>query len=201
MPKLDADYWNQRYLAHDTPWDIGRISTPLQHLFEQLTDPDIRLLIPGAGRAHEAIYLHRKGFRQVWVCDWAPEAFSFLRKQAPDFPEDHLIVRDFFSLQDTFDILIEQTFFSALPPGRRPDYVQKAWQLLRPNGYLAGLLFNEQFDRPGPPFGGSRAEYEALFQRHFYLEEWHVATDSIAPRSGRELFLRLRKKDLPLPNA
>lgn len=197
MTTLNAEYWNQRYLEKDTPWDIGHVSTPLRHVFDHLDDKALRILIPGAGRAHEALYLHRHGFHNVWVCDWAPRAFSFLRKQAPDFPESHLLAKDFFQLDGTFDLLVEQTFLSALPPVLRPEYVQKVWELLARDGYLTGVLFNEKFERDGPPFGGTQKGYESLFQPYFHLEEWHLAHDSISPRQGRELFLRFRKKHTP----
>jgi len=197
MPTLNADYWNQRYLDHDTPWDIGYVSTPLRHVFDKITDKAIHILIPGAGRAHEAIYLHQQGFHNVWVCDWAPEAFAFLRKQAPDFPESNLLIEDFFQLTGQFDLIVEQTFLSALPPAMRPQYVRKVWELQADHGYLIGVLFNEEFSHSGPPYGGNRATYERLFRPYFHLEEWHVATDSIAPRQGRELFLRFRKKSQP----
>lgn len=194
IPTMDAEYWNQRYREADTPWDIGYVSTPLRHVFDQITNKDLRLLIPGAGRAHEAIYLHQNGFKNVWVCDWAPEAFTFLRREAPDFPLSHMMVCDFFQLDGIFDLVVEQTFFSALTPALRPQYVRKTWELLANDGYLIGVLFNEEFERSGPPYGGNRRLYEDLFRPYFHLEEWHVAQDSIAPRQGRELFMRFRKK-------
>lgn len=197
MAELNAEYWNNRYLQHDTPWDIGHVSTPLRNLFDHLTNKQVPLLIPGAGRAHEAIYLHQQGFTNVWVCDWAPEAFAFLRKQAPDFPADQLLVQDFFALSGSYELIVEQTFLSALPPALRPRYVRKMWELLTDDGYVAGVLFNEEFEHSGPPYGGTKATYEDLFRPYFHLEEWHEAGDSITPRRGRELFLRFRKKQMP----
>ena len=91
MPELTADYWNQRYLTENTPWDLGDVSPAIKHFMDRWTDRQARILIPGAGRAYEAVYLHQQGFTNVFVCDWAPEAFHHLQDQAPDFPKDHQI--------------------------------------------------------------------------------------------------------------
>lgn len=173
---------------------MGMVSPPLRHVFDQFLTPDTRVLIPGAGRAYEAIYLHRAGHPNVWVCDWADEAFAHLRRQVPDFPVDRLLVTDFFELTGTWDLVVEQTFLSALLPAQRPAYVRQVHRLLSDNGHLTGVLFNAPFPHDGPPFGATPEEYAELFEPAFHLEQWHTATDSIAPRRGRELFVRLRKK-------
>ena len=80
MDKLTREYWNNRYLKGNTGWDIGEVSTPLKDLIDRLSDKNLRILIPGAGRAYEAIYLYKKGFQNVFVCDWAAEAFLHLKK-------------------------------------------------------------------------------------------------------------------------
>ncbi|NET31395.1 MAG: methyltransferase domain-containing protein [Cyanothece sp. SIO1E1] len=192
---LSAAYWNQRYRDSNTPWDIGYVSPPLQHFFDQIQDKSLRILIPGAGRAYEALYLHQQGFDQVWVCDWAKESFTYLRKQAPDFPEERLLIGDFFELALEVDLVVEQTFFCALPRERRADYVRKMAQLLSDNGKLMGLLFAAEFPHAGPPFGGSEAEYRELLHTHFEIDQMTLAPDSIKPRLGRELFFVATKKD------
>ena len=45
----DKEYWTQRYKDDLTGWDIGAVSTPLKTYFDQLTDKNMRILIPGAG--------------------------------------------------------------------------------------------------------------------------------------------------------
>ena len=191
-PATTADYWEKRYQDQDTPWDIGYASPPLVHYLEKLEDRGQRILIPGAGRAYEAVWLHDKGFRNVFVCDWAPSAFEQLKAKAPDFPEAQLLVSDFFGLEGRFDLILEQTFFSALPPEKRSAYAQKVQSLLQPNGCLTGLLFAHTFDHQGPPYGGTAAEYKELFQPYFEVVQLQVADDSIAPRAGRELFIEMR---------
>ena len=191
-PVTTPGYWEKRYQAQDTPWDIGYASPPLIHYLETLNEREQRILIPGAGRAYEAVWLHDKGFRNVFVCDWAPSAFKRLKEKAPDFPESRMLVSDFFGLVGRFDLILEQTFFSALPPKRRLAYAQKVQALLQPAGRLAGLLFAHPFDHQGPPFGGTAAEYEDLFKPYFDILQLQVAEDSIAPRAGRELLIEMR---------
>ena len=57
---MDKQYWSQRYQEGQTGWDIGGVSAPLAAYFDQLEDKNLRILIPGAGNAHEAAYLFQK---------------------------------------------------------------------------------------------------------------------------------------------
>lgn len=189
---LDPTYWEQRYIDGYTPWNIGQVSPPIREYVDRLGDKSLRILIPGAGHAHEAAYLHQQGFSNVLVCDWAPSAFKGLLQDAPGFPQEHLIVSDFFALDRPFDLLIEQTFFCAIDPAQRPDYARQAARLLRPGGTLAGLLFAEPFEQEGPPFGGTAQEYEAYFAPFFHILRMELCDASIKPRLGRELFMEMR---------
>ncbi len=197
-PAFDATYWQQRYEAGQTGWDAGAITPPLREYFTQLGPPDERrMLVPGAGRAYEAEFLHRAGWPQVLVADLAPAALAALQARVPDFPADHLLLADFFDLQPAppFDLIVEQTFFCALDPALRPSYARQCARLLRPGGKLVGLLFDTEFTQPGPPFGGSRAEYQASFAPYFNFVHFETATNSLPPRQGRELFICLERKE------
>jgi len=189
--ELDKHYWQHRYLEGNTPWDIGYASPPLKDFIDELEDLNCRILIPGAGRAYEAVYLHWKGFKQVFVCDWVDEAFDHLRAEAPDFPVEHLLCADFFELDGAFDLILEQTFFCALSPSLRGSYVSKAANLLCTGGCLAGLLFAQPFEKEGPPFGGMEHEYRLLFSSTFEIIQMEMAKNSILPRSHNELFVKL----------
>ncbi len=193
MSELDPGYWQNRWGNDNTPWDIGVVSPPIQRYIDQLSRKDMRILIPGAGRAHEAIYLHQKGFTQVYVCDWAEAAFDYLREQVPDFPTAHLLIADFFDLILELDLILEQTFFCAIDPGLRTRYAAKAAELLVANGRVAGLLFARPFPFAGPPFGGTEEEYREVFAPYFSIAEMSISPHSIKPRLGNELFFELEK--------
>lgn len=194
---LDAAYWQQRYLAGQTGWDTGGITPPLHDYFRQLGPSDARrILIPGAGRAYEAEFLHRQGWPNVWVADVAAAPLHDLQQRVPDFPARHLLQADFFQLPPTppFDLIVEQTFFCALNPHQRPAYARQCARLLRPGGTLMGLLFDTEFSQSGPPFGGSKEEYRSYFAPYFDFVHFDTATNSLPPRRGRELFICLKKK-------
>ncbi len=195
MENLTADYWEDRWQHHQTGWDIGQPSPPLMKYMAQVADKAMRILVPGAGRAHEAIALHRMGFTHVHVCDWAPSAFEYLHHLAPDFPKEHCLIGDFFAFDhvDYFDLMLEQTFFCAIDPALRAAYVRQSAQLLRPGGRLAGVLFASEFAKAGPPFGGTGDEYLRCFAPHFTVAQFDISPDSVAPRLGNEYFIELVK--------
>lgn len=191
---LDKHYWKQRYQNGETGWDVGFATPPITAFADRLTDREAFILIPGAGSGYEAAYFWEKGFRNVFVCDWAEEAFDRFRQNVPHFPESQLLINDFFTLDGAYDYIIEQTFFCAINPVERPRYAQKAHSLLRTEGVLAGLLFNRHFPFDGPPFGGTKTEYWAYFEPYFDILTMETANNSIAPRAGNELWFEMRKR-------
>lgn len=191
---LDADYWEQRYRDGATGWDIGSPSTPLKAYIDQLTDTSKKILIPGAGNAYEAEYLHQQGFTNTYIIDFSTTALDNFKKRVPNFPDSHILQGDFFKLQMTFDLILEQTFFCALDPKLRPDYSKKMHELLVSKGKLAGLLFDFPLTSEGPPFGGSAMEYLNYFQPLFQVKLLERSYNSIQPRANRELFFILEKQ-------
>lgn len=191
---LDRNYWNNRYRNAETSWDIGYASPPLTNYFDQLTDKNKRILIPGCGNAYEVAYLLEKGFQHNTVIDIAPELTAVLAKKFEPHvgKELTIITGDFFEHQGVYDIIIEQTFFCALDPSLRSQYVDKMFSLLAPGGKLVGVLFNRAFEG-GPPFGGSKEEYEQLFASTFSRRSMEPCYNSIPPRKDAELFIRMEK--------
>ena len=168
---LDKSYWKNRWQTGATGWDAGEPTTPIRefvnYLVQQNTDKNTRILIPGAGSGHEAVYFFRQGFHNISVCDWAEEPNENLKKQLPELPESQLIIGDFFDINGTYDLIIEQTFFCAIDPNLRPKYAQKCFDLLDTEGYINGVMFNQNFEAAGPPFGGTKEEYTSYFEPHF----------------------------------
>jgi thiopurine S-methyltransferase len=192
--KYNKQYWENKYKENATGWDIGYASTPLTTYFDQLTDKDLKILIPGGGNCYEAEYLFKKGFKNVFVIDIAKQPLLNFKKRFPDFPENNLIHDDFFNHHQKYDLIIEQTFFCALEPLLRKHYAKKMHQLLSKNGKLIGLLFSFELTEVGPPFGGSLSEYQALFYPNFIIETLEPCYNSIKPRNGNELFFIFEKK-------
>ena len=188
---LSQEYWNNRYLQHQTGWDIGTVSTPLKEYIDQLNSKDIRILIPGGGNSYEALYLLEQGFTNITVIDLAPAVTEKLKDQTKSY-QTHIkiLTGDFFELEGQFDLILEQTFFCAIDPALRTNYVSKMATLLKPNGKLVGVLFNRDFEG-GPPFGGHEVEYRTLFSKAFSKIFMEPSYNSIPPRAGSELFVVL----------
>ena len=107
-----------------------------------------------------------------------------------------MIKADFFGLNpDTyqFDYMIEQTFFCAIDPSRREEYAKQMARLLKPTGELFGVLFDRDFEQ-SPPFGGSAQEYRETFAPYFRQVLIEPCYNSIEPRQGTELFVRLSQR-------
>jgi len=189
------DFWESKYRKGQTGWDIGAISLPLKEYIDQLKHKDIDILIPGAGRAYEAEYLLDQGFKNVNVLDIAEEPLHELKKRVPHFHKDQLHCENFFSHTRQYDLILEQTFFCAIDPVMRKEYVQKSHALLKSNGKMAGLLFDFPLTEEGPPFGGSLQHYTDLFEPYFHVNVLERSYNSIKPRWGRELFFIFEKKN------
>lgn len=189
---LDGNYWNNRYEENALGWDLGEISPPLKRYIDSLSDKSLRILIPGCGNTYEADYLLQQGFTNVTVIDIAPLLVEKLRRQFEGNASIHIILGDFFLHHGTYDLILEQTFFCALPPSMRTHYMANMHALLSPEGMVCGVLFNRMFDE-GPPFGGSAEEYRLLFSGAFELLHLAPCTDSATPRAGSEVWIEFRK--------
>jgi len=192
--KLDKTYWNNRYKENEIGWDIGTISPPLKAYFNQLANKELKIIIPGCGNAYEAEYLVENGFKNVFLVDVSPLALESFSQRVPHFPKENLICDDFFNHSETYDLMVEQTFFCALDPSLRAKYAQHTAEILKPNGKLVGLLFDAILNIDHPPFGGNKAEYLTYFTPFFEVAIMETSTNSIPPRVGRELFIKMTKK-------
>ena len=191
---LNADYWENRYQNQNTSWDIGEISNPIKKYIDQISDKDIKILIPGAGNSYEAEHLWQSGFKNIYVLDIAESPLKNLKIRIPDFPNEQCLLMDFFDLNMKFDLILEQTFFCALNPSLREHYVAKTNNLLNEKSKLTGLLFDFELTEKGPPFGGDKKSYEELFQNSFKIKTLESAYNSIEDRKDKELFFIFEKK-------
>lgn len=192
--ELDKNYWNNRYLNDDAKWNIGYPSTPLKSYIDQLENKDMRILVPGAGNAYEVEYLWQQGFRNVYLLDLSEKALQNFKDRVPNFPEEQLILGDFFEHNDHYDLILEQTFFCALNPELRQAYANKMYDLINKSGKLVGLLFDDPLNDDRPPFGGNEKEYLSYFSPLFNILTLELAHNSIEPRGERELFVRFNPK-------
>jgi len=191
LMQLNESYWTKKYLNGETGWDIGYASPAIINYFRNHVDKDVSILIPGSGNAYEAQELFEMGFKNVEVLDLSKEPLDNLAKRCPEFPDKKLIHTDFFQHEGSYDFVVEQTFFCALPPKSRPEYVKKMAELLKANGKLIGLLFNIPLNNDRPPFGGNREDYQSIFKKHFNIHQMEISNASIPARLGNELFIEM----------
>lgn len=193
---LDQQFWDSLYQSRDTGWDIGHPSSPLKAYIDQLTGKDRSILIPGCGNSYEAEYLLGKGFTDVTLVDISPSLTAALKNKFSTYIDRQLkvITGNFFDLKGQFDLILEQTFLCALDPSLRKNYALKMHELLKPGGRLTGVLFDCTFEG-GPPFSGSKEEYENLFKEKFDIRIMAPCYNSIEKRAGRELFFSIIPKN------
>jgi SAM-dependent methyltransferase len=193
MEHNTKNFWDSQYQANATGWDLGVISPPIKSYINTLENKNIRILIPGCGNSYEAAYLLEQDFTNITVIDISPTLVKNLRIKFKDNPSINIVLGDFFEHKGEYDLIIEQTFFCALPPAMRQEYVSKMHQLLTKEGEIAGLLFNRTFES-SPPFGGSLEEYEMLFKNTFNFLKMEICKNSVAPRAESELWIEFQKK-------
>lgn len=184
-------YWSKRYKEKNTGWDIGYPSTPIKAYIDQLENTEIKILIPGAGNAYEAEYLFTKGFKNIYVLDISSVPLQALKSRVPEFPDSQLLQEDFFGFKESFDLIIEQTFFCSFEPSHenRSNYAIKMHELLRPGGKLVGLWFDHPLKIDSKrPYGGTQEEYETYLTPYFEIKTFEKCKNSIKPRMGFEFF-------------
>ena len=191
---MNKNYWDNRYLHGNTPWTLNCVAPPLKHYFETVNPPKhLKILIPGVGSSKEAVYLLEIGYKNVFVLDISERAIAEFESKYPEFPKEHIIQSNYFDHTEHYDIIVEQTFFCALPPSSRKQYVFHTNQILVVGGKLIGLFFQGESTNEGPPFLASKLEYEELFQEHFKISKLEGCYNSIPPRQGSELFFIFEK--------
>lgn len=193
MPNSKEEtYWTDRYKEQNTGWDIGYPSTPIKTYVNQLTDKNIKILIPGAGNAYEAEYLFANGFKNVHILDISITPLLAFQKRNPDFPKSQLLHANFFEHKEQYDLIIEQTFFCSFVPTdeNRSNYAKHMASLLNANGKLVGLWFSFPLtgDMEKRPFGGDMHEYKKYISPYFSIKTFEAAHNSIPARKGNELF-------------
>ncbi|MEO6135700.1 MAG: methyltransferase domain-containing protein [Ginsengibacter sp.] len=190
----DPNYWDQRYLDDNTGWDMHQPSPPLKSYIDTLEDKNLRILIPGCGNAHEARYLLEKGFKNVTLIDFSKVVTDRLKEIYKELPVQ-IINENFFEHSGTYDIILEQTFFCALPHPLQEKHPKKCIELLNKNGRIAGVFFNKKFADTEPPYIRDTEEYKMIFSPYFDSLQFADCKNSIAPRMGTELFFEFRKKE------
>lgn len=192
--RLGRDFWDNNWLSGRTGWDIGHASPPITEYMHQYQNKDASILIPGCGNAYEVEFLADNGYTDITLLDISPVAVKIASSKFKHLTQIKIICENFFKYQGKHDLIIEQTFFSAILPEQRTEYVKHAHSLLNDNGKIIGVLFDRTFPHQGPPFGGNSFEYKSLFEPLFDIRVMDTCYNSIPPRADSEVFIHLIKK-------
>ncbi len=189
--------WEADYQGGTDGWDLAGPTPVLKRLATSGRFPPGRMLVPCAGRGHDAREFARHGF-DVTAVDFSPSAVNEMRRLADPQAPIAIVQHDLFELphryDGTFDYVLQYTCFCAIDPGRRTDYADLIARLLKPGGIYIDLAFPLDARRGGPPFATSAAEIIALFEgRGFQLAAREQPADSISPRRHAEELLVFRK--------
>ncbi|MEK7762268.1 MAG: hypothetical protein AAB433_11855 [Nitrospirota bacterium] len=99
-------------------------------------------------------------------------------------------------MRGAYDVVLEHTCMSALPPTLRTDYRRGIDLTLRRGGLLIGVWFIDPALDPGeegPPYPFSVADLTALFAEGYEIVEDYVPDVAFAGREGRERVRVLRR--------
>ncbi|HGY92733.1 MAG TPA: methyltransferase domain-containing protein [Planctomycetes bacterium] len=196
LPSDRAEFWAKFWNEQVTPWDLGRPHPHFQRTISQWAAPG-RALVPGCGRGHDAVFLARNGYEVVAV-DFAstprPDLAATLERTGGAFVRgDALALGEEWG---PFDLFLEHTFLGALPLARRKDWARLARRMVRPGGFLAGIVFpsGKPSSAGGPPFGLEVGHFRDLLQPEFELIDTGRVSPPTPERPVGERYVLFRRR-------
>ena len=185
--------WEEMYQRGETHWDRGSASPPLAEWVTANRDKlNGRVIVIGCGTGHDVAFLHRQGV-DVWGLDIAPTALEKAKAQYPEVPTDHWLCEDLFNppstLRRQFDVVVEHTCLSGIPPELRTNYRDGVLALSKPGGLIAGVWFinpDLEPDHVGPPYPLPVERLDAMFAAAGEVLEDYVPKVAFPGRDGRE---------------
>jgi len=190
--------WDEKYQKGEVFWDRGGASPPMRQYLERHPVRGKRALVPGCGRGHEVALAVEFGLDAMGL-DIAPTGVAEARAKYPHLAE-RFVVGNLFDppaeMREAFDVVLEHTCMSALPPALRTDYRRGIDLTLRRGGLLIGVWFiNPDLDpgEEGPPFPFSVPDLTALFTDGYEIVDDYVPDVAFTGREGRERVRVLRR--------
>tara|TARA_B110000483_G_scaffold240830_1_gene322343 strand:- start:1800 stop:2414 length:615 start_codon:yes stop_codon:yes gene_type:complete len=193
------DFWEKKYNDGDDSWDLAGVSPILEDFFENPICPkEGRVLVPGAGRGYDAKAWAERGHETLAVdyCPTAVDALDSLSRVVDNLTAKDI---DLFELNPKdsgeFDIIWEYTCFCAIHPGRRDEYFEIWYKMLKDDGIVVASFFpfNATSPMDGPPHSTSEGELMARLDGIFDIVERLTPKKSAPGREGQEVIWILKK--------
>ncbi len=189
--------WDEMYQKGEMPWDRGGPAPAMKQYLERHAVRG-RALVPGCGRGHEVALAVEHGLDATGL-DIAPTATTEARALYPHLAE-RFVTGSLFDppegMRGAYDVVLEHTCMSALPPVMRADYRRGIDLTLRRGGLLIGVWFIEPALDPGeegPPYPFSVADLTALFAQGYEIVDDYLPDVAFDGREGRERVRVLRR--------
>ena len=189
--------WDEKYQKGEAPWDKG---APAPAMKQYLARHPVhgRALVPGCGRGHEVALAVEHGLDATGL-DIAPTGVAEARAKYPHLAE-RFVTGSLFdppeAMRGAYDVVLEHTCMSGLPPTLRADYRRGIDLTLRRGGLLIGVWFINPALGPGeegPPYPFSVTDLTALFAEGYDIVEDYVPNVAFPGREGRERVRVLRR--------
>lgn len=174
MTRVD---WSKKWDEGETPWDLGGPHPATEYLTEELERmlprflEGKKVLIPGAGRAHDSQVFLRK-LAAVEAVDLSPKACELANKLYGSHASFSAICAEISDhvAESTYDVVFDRAMLCALSGQQRLAYVSAVTKGLKPGGVFLSVVFSafkEQIE--GPPFLVSEREVFEMFLGDFDL--------------------------------
>ena len=139
-------------------FDVGGPSATLTSALSSMgpPEPDMTALVPGCGRAYDALALAQHGYKKVVAVDLSATACEAARRElqscgAAAAGRIEVLCADFFTLEGTYDLIWDCTFLCALDPSVRERWATQSRSLLSERGTLLTCVFPIAENKVGGP--------------------------------------------------
>jgi SAM-dependent methyltransferase len=182
---ISGSEFDKAYTSGRPPWDIGQPQPAFVALAHagRITG---KVLDVGCGTGENALFLCQRGL-DVLGLDLSSVAIAEARTRAQT---RQLLARfvvgsalDLLSLEETFDTVIDSGLLHILSDADRARLVAGVHAVLRPDGYLHLLAFNEHATWPGPR-RLTQAEIRTTFELGWEVEAINASRFEVVDGSG-----------------
>ncbi len=176
-PNDPAQQWNQRYLAHDLPWDSGNVDHNLMQTLAQWNMPRDAACEIGCGTGTNAIAIAQSGFHRVIATDFAAHAIELAKNKSLaagvkiDF-QVHDILSDVLIpgvAAASLDFVFDRGVFHSVSEDQRRTFAKRVVTMLKPGGWWLSLCGSADDTTEGGPPRLTAAQIAAVVEPLFEI--------------------------------